>query len=652
MCGSAEGSIVSRNLVRESNQRCYVIHGTHNVTLDSNIAYDTFGHCFMLEDHAERDNILVDNLAAVTRKAVTVISSDETDDFCSSFWITNTENTFVGNVAAGSEHSGFWFEMESFVRGPSAMMPENNGYQPHKAPLTLFSENVAHSNDEHGVKTYPGTGYDPVEEQTFYKTKSYRNAGNGVFIHNSENIKIQGGLFADNRIQVDIDRSPTCTIDGALIVGYSPEFRNIRETTYSRGHCPSDWPIRGVEIHTYWTGGNKYTGTDISNTSFENFGNTGCADSSAIRVDEEDRGYFDIRTQVSGVVFDADSPPLSACDAIASGVDNFAMRDVDGSIMEVPGFIVADTPRMTTFGDCVSDPDSCTATCADQCFRAVVLAVSSLEDDSLALEVTDIASGTTLSFLGHYEYPLNADGSLNIAENTKTHRSRMFFAVLPSGGGYSATFVKNGAPYWPVYVHSDYDDPDSTCPELSSLEIVEPNDENCNELIKNGDMEAGIEGWSATMGGLLSVDESASGQGLALTNEYRTAYWMAPAQYLDTRCMVEGTHYSVSAKAKLVSKSTGAPVDCNAAAGMCPKLIVKVESGAHEKYDEYWHLIASPPATWVAEDWNTLSGYLIVHSHLASAGSILVYFESNTVNGGDAMLYVDDVSIVPASSSS
>jgi hypothetical protein len=177
------------------------------------------------------------------------------------------------------------------------MLQANDRYNLQKAPLTLFQGNIAHSNNKHGVKTYPGDGYKPEGDPAdFIDTKSYRNAGNGFFIHNSENIKIQGGLFADNRVQVNIDRSPTCAIDGARIVGYSDEYRTIKETTYSRGHCPSGWPIRGVEVHTYWVGGTQYTGTNISNTQFENFGNTGCADSIAIRVDEEDRGYFDIRT--------------------------------------------------------------------------------------------------------------------------------------------------------------------------------------------------------------------------------------------------------------------------------------------------------------------------------------------------------------------
>jgi hypothetical protein len=219
----------------------------------------------------------------------------------------------------------------------------------------------------------------------------------------------------------------------------------------------------------------------------------------------------------------------------------------------------------------------------------MVLAVSSLEEDSLQLEVTDLNSGLTVSIYGHYEWPLNSDGTLNVAEHTKSHRSRMFFAGLPSDGNYSACFVKDDQTYWPVYVRTDYDNPGSTCPEFNTFTLEVPNDKSCDELITKGDMELGIEGWWATMGGLLSVNESAPGQALVLTSEYRTSWWMGPAQYLDTRCMIADANYTVTAKARFVSKTSGGPIDCDPASDMCPKIIMKIESGAHEEYDQNWH---------------------------------------------------------------
>ena len=238
MCQSVAGSVVSKNVVRQSHQRCYVIHGTNDLTVDSNVAYDTFGHCFMLEDGGEMGNVLTGNLASVTRKVDTLIRPEETDNVPSSFWITNPMNSFIGNVAAGSEHSGFWFEMRDSVRAPtSSMVPAMN---PSILPLTLFKDNVAHSNYDHGVKTYPGRGYSPEgTPAVFENTRSFRNKGSGVFIHNSRNINVDGGIFADNRVQIDVDRSPTCSVLNAEIVGYSPEYKALVDSGYLPYHCVS-----------------------------------------------------------------------------------------------------------------------------------------------------------------------------------------------------------------------------------------------------------------------------------------------------------------------------------------------------------------------------------------------------------------------------
>jgi hypothetical protein len=111
----------------------------------------------------------------------------ETDDDPSTFWITNPQNSFVRSVAAGSESTGFWFEL--LVRGSRA--EEFNT----RASLTLFQSNVAHSNVGRGFKTYP-SGYVPDEEATFFGLKSYMN-GVGMFLHRSNNIKVVSCLFAE-----------------------------------------------------------------------------------------------------------------------------------------------------------------------------------------------------------------------------------------------------------------------------------------------------------------------------------------------------------------------------------------------------------------------------------------------------------------------
>lgn len=140
------GSVVSKNLIRYSNQRCIVVHRTNNLLLDGNVAYDTFGHCFMTEDGAEQGNVFRNNLGALTRRAIHLIPDNgkETDDDASTFWMTNPTNSWIGNVAAGSQSNGFWLELQYQVRGSNTEQYAH--IVPKEEPLRLFSNNVAHSN--------------------------------------------------------------------------------------------------------------------------------------------------------------------------------------------------------------------------------------------------------------------------------------------------------------------------------------------------------------------------------------------------------------------------------------------------------------------------------------------------------------------------
>lgn len=81
---------------RDSNQRCYVIHGTNEVVVEENTAFNTFGHCFFLEDGVEVNNIFRNNLGAGIKKSTRLLSEKsgriETDDKPSVFWISNPAN--------------------------------------------------------------------------------------------------------------------------------------------------------------------------------------------------------------------------------------------------------------------------------------------------------------------------------------------------------------------------------------------------------------------------------------------------------------------------------------------------------------------------------------------------------------------------------
>ena len=360
-------------------------------------------------------------------------------------------------------------------------------------------------------------------------------------------------------------------------------------------------------------------------------------------------------TKVSGLSFAAGNEPLSSCDAVSDltqkmgPVDNVAIQDVDGSIMGAPGYIVSDNERMTAFASCTSHEASCTAHCPGICFRTMGLSVSTFEDDDVLLEIIETDSGVSVSFTGEYDWPLNSDGSINMNEHTKTHRNRRFFATLPSDGNYQVRFLKNGQVHWPLYVNTQYEDPghqSSSCPDFASFNVVKPEVESgyCNELIRNGDISNGVESWWATMGGVVTRDESASGQGLAITSSYRTAEWMGPSQYFDIRCMILGARYRLSTKVKLVHKDTGAPLQCDSSlGGDCPKFTMKYESGAWEDIDEGWVGLGGRDDYWdTGLEWNTFSYEFTVSEQMANAGSHLLYSECRLL---DALIVFDDVSV-------
>lgn len=50
MAGDHPNSVVGKNVIQKSNQRCIVIHGTDSVLVEDNVAYDTVGHCYINEN--------------------------------------------------------------------------------------------------------------------------------------------------------------------------------------------------------------------------------------------------------------------------------------------------------------------------------------------------------------------------------------------------------------------------------------------------------------------------------------------------------------------------------------------------------------------------------------------------------------------------
>jgi len=147
LAGQLQHGYARYNSIHKSQFRCITVHATQGVTIDSNVAYDNLGHCYYLEDGVEENNTYYRNLAVLTQpkpKGVG-IGTDRTTEGLAAFWITNTNNQFIDNVAAAGYGTGFWIHTRLAARGLSASMPIYSKVHPVAIPLANFTGNRAHS---------------------------------------------------------------------------------------------------------------------------------------------------------------------------------------------------------------------------------------------------------------------------------------------------------------------------------------------------------------------------------------------------------------------------------------------------------------------------------------------------------------------------
>ena len=64
------------------------------------------------EDGVETNNRYIGNLGVLTRGSSSLLN---TDQIPATFWITNPQNTFIGNAAAASRAYGFWSEYMEII---------------------------------------------------------------------------------------------------------------------------------------------------------------------------------------------------------------------------------------------------------------------------------------------------------------------------------------------------------------------------------------------------------------------------------------------------------------------------------------------------------------------------------------------------------
>lgn len=344
--GVTAGQYFKDSSIWHTFNRCVTVHGTRNVRVSGNVCHDNIGHSYFLEDGAETGNVFEDNLAVLTQKPANgqaLIPSDVTP---AAYWITNPDNIFRRNVAAGSRGFGFWFALPAAPTGLSTGQPD----KPRETPLGEFTDNVAHSNSNVGLQVDQGPMADLTLETVHYSPRQvpgtnspsvtayfrnftgYKHPGRAVWLRGTE-LRLTGAMLADNAIGATFASNETFLQD-AVLVGQSANNGGTQ--------IAASFPIRGYEFYDGRVGAERVT--------FVNFQGTGNRIMSALGFNRTNgfpvnTGNYD--SQITLVNSNAVYLENPAADA--DGDKAAVILDTDGTITGTAGnYVAANNPLLVT----------------------------------------------------------------------------------------------------------------------------------------------------------------------------------------------------------------------------------------------------------------------------------------------------------------
>ncbi len=306
LVGDAKGQYIENSAIHDTYSRCVTVHGTNYVHVENNVTYNNIGHCFFLEDAVEHDNQFVHNLGILTKchpdkpcvptnlapfgstggknfntdgqnANDILIPSDNT---VSTFWITNPDNIYRDNVAAGSEATGFWYAMPVHPTGVFEGTDVSKATWPRRMQVREFKGNTAHSNfdgfmmdrgpraDGHfAVGGYislanPADANSPQVASVIEDFTSYKNRNGGLWsrgeMHLYKNLKLADNAIGYTHASGNFGQSAyTSRVVDSLFVGETDNVGNPStpaERAYGRSLPEpkvADFPIRGYEFYDY-----------------------------------------------------------------------------------------------------------------------------------------------------------------------------------------------------------------------------------------------------------------------------------------------------------------------------------------------------------------------------------------------------------------
>jgi cell migration-inducing and hyaluronan-binding protein len=326
LIGDAKGQYIKNASIHDTYNRCVTVHGTNFLRIENNVTYNTVGHCFFLEDGAEHGNEFVHNLAIqvkchtskacvptnlaangenrgsnslnrATYRADSMSGKDTllpSDNTVTAYWITNPDNVFIDNVAAGSDENGFWWSLPEHPQGKFEGTEISKNTWPRRTRMAEFRGNVAHSNYDgfmldrninlegvfglagpsHVAKENPGDDNSKSVESLLVDLTAYKNRNGGAWsrgeLHVYKNYKAADNAigFTSSTGSFGADTFTSLVVDSRF-VGETDNIGNPvtpEEKAYGRS-LPKpmipDFPIRAYEYYDYRH--------DVVNTTFVNF---------------------------------------------------------------------------------------------------------------------------------------------------------------------------------------------------------------------------------------------------------------------------------------------------------------------------------------------------------------------------------------------
>lgn len=477
----AGGGYLTDSSIWNSNFRCAVLHRTDRAALSRNVAFDTWGHCYYLEDGVEMNNELSFNLAVRT-KVMGPIAADlshpgsggtmsdllnnaqtgftrvasrdmiqPADRAASGFYISNGNNRIIGNAASGG-FAGF-----SLPNLPRALGGSVERIFPIDYGASHFDGNTAHSAgyfSGNGACVYVGgtlteeeqlggalqyvSGRDQAHErqrlEVFNNTKTFLcDAG---MVHWGSKPRIVNFESWDNGILARLFGS--ASIQSTLVVGTTGNVpTRIIVDSWRNLALPLAQSRQGFQFYDTWTQ------TILKDVTFRSFKDA--ASSALFSMTHSDEFTPQQMNTVAGLHFSdvADAKRLRIDDSKTLSSRNFNVVDYDGSLSGEVGAGLPPGPRLVASGH--TDAWRFSSQCVDQePWGALVCPLQAPQGIAAIQTTADKGARVTMYGLDNTTFGDNWFSSDPLIGNSQM--------TGPSGAGWHYKFA-GGVPPW-LWVHA------------------------------------------------------------------------------------------------------------------------------------------------------------------------------------------------------